>query len=190
MGPYRGPPFPATVRPTLPGLWSPSRSFDHRIAPAVDASRTRCASIPDCRAPCSQAAALVRLVTEITSERASLRSAPASSSLAVQPFGWGSSRRPWGRGVRRDDRFEAFVVTAKKQVPSSIAAGRMGIAGCFRTVDTRVLGPERLSTFVLGSREDPPDMPCGASARLLQGPASLRMLDTPCSLVPPSSWVG
>lgn len=82
----------------------------------ADASRTRCASIPDDGALCSPSAALVLLVTEITWERASLRSAPASSSLAVQPSGWGSSRRPWGRRVRRDARFEAFVATAKKQV--------------------------------------------------------------------------
>lgn len=36
-----------------------------------------------------------------TSRRTSLRSAPASSSLTVQPFGWGPARRPWGRASHR-----------------------------------------------------------------------------------------
>jgi hypothetical protein len=46
MGPYQQPPFPAALWPTLPGLWSPSRSFDPGIAPEADASRTQCAGIP------------------------------------------------------------------------------------------------------------------------------------------------
>jgi len=113
MSPYRRPPFPARIRPILSGLWPPSRSFDRGIAPVADASRTLCASIPARRNPCSFAAALVvRLWLEARGERASLRSAPASSSLTVQPCGWGSLRRPWWRGVRRDalrrrDRDEA-----------------------------------------------------------------------------------
>jgi len=53
---------------------------------------------------------------EARGERASLRSAPASSSLTVQPLGWGSPRRPWWRGVRRNICREASVVTAMKQV--------------------------------------------------------------------------
>lgn len=60
---------------------------------------------------------------EARGERASLRSAPASSSLAVQPFGWGSLRRPWWRGVRREvlrlrDRDEAGFT------PTLLFAGR------------------------------------------------------------------
>lgn len=73
---------------------------------------------PSERNPCSFAAALVvALWLEARGERASLRSAPASSSLTVQPFGWGSLRRPWWRGVRLDvlrrlDRDEAgFTLT-------------------------------------------------------------------------------
>jgi hypothetical protein len=95
MGPYQQPPFPAALWPTLPGLWSPSRSFDPGIAPEADASRTQCTGIPAIRFRSSFAAASDLSVS------ASLRSAPASSSLAVQPFGWGSPRRPWWRGVRR-----------------------------------------------------------------------------------------
>jgi hypothetical protein len=68
---------------------------------------------PSERNPCSFTAALVvPFWLEARSERASLRSAPTSSSRAVQPFSWGSLRRPWWRGVRREvfrplDRDEA-----------------------------------------------------------------------------------
>jgi len=108
MSPYRCSPFPAFYRPILTGLWPPSRSFDRGIAPVADASRTLCAGIPAIRNPCSFAAALVVPPwLEARCERASLRSAPASSSLTVQPMGWGTLRRPWWRGVHRDGCREA-----------------------------------------------------------------------------------
>jgi len=47
-------------------------------------------------------------------------------------FGWGSSRRPWGRGVHHHKRFEALVVTAKKQVPCAIAVTRRDVAGHYQ----------------------------------------------------------
>lgn len=51
MDVYRRPPLPAILRPILPGLWSPSRSFDpHADIAAVvkaDAVRTLCVGHPD-----------------------------------------------------------------------------------------------------------------------------------------------
>jgi hypothetical protein len=147
MSPYRRSPFPAFYRPILTGLWPPSRSFDRGIAPVADASRTLCAGIPANRNPCSVAAALVvphRL--EACGERASLRSAPASSSLTVQPFGWGSLRRPWWRGVRRNVCREASVVTAMKQVSRKHCCLREGVSfGVFEVPST--LGPSDAGIF-------------------------------------------
>jgi hypothetical protein len=182
MSPYQQSPFPATLWPTLPGLWSPSRSFDPGIAPEADASRTPCASIPAKRNHRSFAAAIdpsFRTPAEASNRMmASLRSAPASSSLAVQPFGWGSLRRPWWRGVRRAVCGEAGGVTAMKQVsgPALLPFPREHR----RVFPPSVPGSSDAGAFrrpLLGSCEDPPVTPCGAAARLPSGPASLRRLD-------------
>jgi hypothetical protein len=145
MSPYRYPPFPACSRPILPGLCSPSRSFDLEIAPEVDASRTLCASIPAIEILVRSLPLLSFLPAETESERASLRSALASSRTRPA-FRAGEPRAGHGgegfiatfcREARRRDRKEAGV-----------------------------LGRKRLSTLVLGSREDPPGTPFSVPARL------------------------
>lgn len=112
----------------------------------MDALRTQCASIPVCELCRSQPAALVR---ELRSVPPPLLRRSRSSRQAGDPLaGHG------GEGFIATLVFEAFVATAKKQdfdTPDIASDGRqdeVGIAGCLRTVDTRVLGPERLSTFV------------------------------------------
>lgn len=101
----------------------------------------------------------------------SLRSAPASSSLAVQPDGWGSSRRPWGRGVRRAVCGEAGDVTAMKQVPAPHCCCAEGAPQGVSTVGTRVLGRRRVSRPV---------------ARILRGSAS-HSLRSSCEV---AVWTG
>lgn len=198
MSPYRRSPFPAFYRPILTGLWPPSRSFDLGIAPEVDASRTLCAGIPAIRNPCSFAAALVvSLGLEARGERASLRSAPASSSLAVQPSGWGALRRPWWRGGRRNIGREAGVVTAMKQVSRWHCYLREGMslgvfqapltlgssdAGAFRRPcsDPARIRRAHLAMHPRGCRRDRP--PCGGRTHRAASSHLQRGLGDPCEL--------
>jgi hypothetical protein len=171
MDVYRRPPLPAVIRPILPGLWSPSRSFDPHadIAAVVKADAfARCASyIPTVRLRSLPSPS--HRVLGVTS----LRSAPASSSLTFHlpvSRGVGAGSAAMGPGQSsRTERLATLLATAKLQVrrvsPQPEGYGRdvaEAIAGQFPAVDDQVLGRRHISVPVRGFREDPPaSHPCG-----------------------------
>jgi hypothetical protein len=103
MDVYRRPPLPAVIRPILPGLWSPSRSFDPHadIAAVVKAEtvRTLCVGPPDDQAP-------QPVVAVPPTSRCGRRSVPLphlrrSRSDARFLGCRGTAQRPWGRAAHR-----------------------------------------------------------------------------------------
>jgi len=154
MSPYRHPPFPASIRPILSGLWPPSRSFDRGIAPVADASRTLCASIPARRNPCSFAAALV-VRPGARPEVKELRSVPPPllrRSRSNRSVGDPSA----GHGGEGFVATPYDVVTAMKQVPRWHCYLREGASlGIFQAPST--LGSSDAGTF---------RCPCSDSVRI------------------------
>jgi hypothetical protein len=175
MDVYRRPPFPAVIRPILPGLWSPSRSFDPHadIAAVVWADAfTHCVSgIPT--------APGLRSLPSPSRRLLGVDIAPFRSCILVAhgpTFRLGKRSAAMVPGVSsRTERLSTLLATAKLQVriasPQTLYCGR-GVAevkaGRFPAVDDQVLGRRHISVPVLGSREDPPEFTPlrGSSARL------------------------
>lgn len=194
MDVYRRPPFPAVIRPILPGLWSPSRSFDPHadIAAVVWADAfTHCVSgIPT--------APGLRSLPSPSRRLLGVDNAPFRSCILVAhgpTFRLGKRSAAMVPGVSsRTERLSTLLATAKLQVrtasPQTLYCGR-GVAevkaGRFPAVDDQVLGRRHISVPVLGSREDPPELtPLRGNLRGCHSPSCLVS-----GLAPPFSqaWV-
>ena len=174
MDVYRRPPLPAVIRPILPGLWSPSRSFDPHAGIAAfvwaDAFHTLCEWHPDGPG--------LRSLPSPSRRSLGVDIAPFRSCILVAhgpAFRLGKRSAAMVPGVSsRTERLSTLLATAKLQVrtvsPQPVYCGRddaEAIAGRFPAVDDQVLGRRHISVPVLGSREDPPESTlAGDSARL------------------------
>jgi len=147
-------PAVSSMRPAYP----PWALVPFKVLRPRDFSRGGCVAHsvrqhPSERNPCSFAAALVaplgrnRKVKELRSVP------PACVHTRGQPCGWGTTRRPWWRGVRRDVRREARVVTVEETGTSDSCAFRRL---CSDPARIRQL---RFAEKLRGCRLDRP--PCG-----------------------------
>lgn len=179
MDVYRRPPLPAVLRPILPGLWSPSRSFDPHadIAAFVwaDAHPPPPEGGNDVLHPDGPG---LRSLPSPSRRLLGVDIAPFRSCILVAhgpTFRLGKRSAAMVPGVSsRTERLSTLLATAKLQVrtvsPQPVYCGSddaEAIAGRFPAVDDQVLGRRHISVPVLGSREDPPESTlAGDSARL------------------------